>query len=757
MNDQISAVNQHPLHAPSKWVVATLALARALALAAAASALPWQSGSLFTYETGMLAAADFVLCAAALGFAAERWLIVWRYNAWLTLIILAHLTWQVASAGVYLSGLYGSLGQGVAIASLAALSAGILLLLPMAWWGLARAGLGLPKGVIKTFNRRGQAIAALILSGALYLAGQSVHAEAAGHELLSAASIPDVLAPTQSGPRERAGALHELSPASCASHPDQWSLENNVVVLVGKRDALGNAVVVCWQLDSGDWQAELVRRLADVENDGIFALDVVTHVQRLDQPSWWGKSPEAQKLLAPFALRAGLDGWCADGHCFAPWQLVARSAFNQFRPIAAIHDLHVGIDLQALDEWTRARVPSTSERAHFRIATQSYGLTIDRTLQRLHRLREAPQAQSPATWFSAAKRAQDYITRAQNPDGSFVYLYQPLSGIEDRVSVSLARHAGTTLALCEMGANDRQTRKVIDKALNWLAERTATYGAWKVIERAPLAANAGLGEIALPLIALARCRERTSNRHDALIVELASTLLWMQRSDGSFTPRVGRDGEKIEGASPLYAEGQSVLALLEVMATDLLDESQRQIAKSALQRTMDYVANEYWQHDLAPFFFMEENWHCLAARRALSLFRHDGYEAFCLDYLAFKSRLIFDEKSEVALDSMGAYGFGNLVVPHVTPAAGFVEAAAAGVEIARKRGLDTKQAEDQIAKVVNFVAASQWTEQTCGGCVEPQRAIGGFSESKINPVIRIDFVQHAWSALHYGQKVTQAS
>ena len=99
--------------------------------------------------------------------------------------------------------------------------------------------------------------------------------------------------------------------------------------------------------------------------------------------------------------------------------------------------------------------------------------------------------------------------------------------------------------------------------------------------------------------------------------------------------------------------------------------------RAAIDAAMDHVAYRYWGGFGADFLYMEENWHCLAARAALPHHRHDGYERFCVDYVRWKTRLVLDETDGVAPDLVGGYGFGNLVLPWTAGSATFGEAAAA--------------------------------------------------------------------------------
>jgi hypothetical protein len=249
------------------------------------------------------------------------------------------------------------------------------------------------------------------------------------------------------------------------------------------------------------------------------------------------------------------------------------------------------------------------------------------------------------------------------------------------------------------------------------------------------------------------CRERFGPRHDELIVRMASFLLAMQRDDGGFHPRYDLvDPGVIEGPDPLYAVGQATYALV---LLERLAEAEPALGlppaaelREAADRAMTYTADVYWDHALRPFLFIEENWHCLAARAALEHHRHDGYERFCLDYIEFKARFLLDEDSDVDADLVGGYGFGNLVMPHNTGTAGFGEGLAAAIAIARARGEDTTVHEERMREVLSFLLRQQWSPENCFACAP--EALGAWSETVASPIVRIDFVQHAFAALGHG-------
>ena len=203
------------------------------------------------------------------------------------------------------------------------------------------------------------------------------------------------------------------------------------------------------------------------------------------------------------------------------------------------------------------------------------------------------------------------------------------------------------------------------------------------------------------------------------------------------------------GQDILYADGQAVMAL--VLWEGAKGTRKPDGVGAAIDRAMDYFSGPYWAAPIRDFFYLEENWHCLAARAAIATgHRRDAYERYCIDYMTMKSRLVMDETSGVDADLIGAYGFGDVLPPHHAATAGFAEALAAMMSVKHARGEPTKEDERVLRMSLSYLLKNQWRDDNCFLCTRRLRIPGGFSENVGSPAIRIDFVQHALAALSHG-------
>jgi hypothetical protein len=454
-------------------------------------------------------------------------------------------------------------------------------------------------------------------------------------------------------------------------------------------------------------------------------------------------------------LRPGLDGACSARGCFAPWQLVALDYFSSNRPIPGVPDASFGFGPARLITELEHAGPGLGGI----VRIETLGYVVDGTgARRLERLKHPRQPLTRGKLDTAVRAAEQHILRALEKNGRFRYLVEPFSGRTDSSQFSLPRQAGTALVLCELGRHRRVKESAL-RALELLAsyERELGNGASVLTDSE---ARARLGVTALPLVALITCRERVGDRYDALIARLTRGLLEFQRSDGSFYPELDlKRGTAVGKHASLYAPGQAVLALVlveKLAASDAVrDRVLLERVAVAAESAMDHYSGPHWRRASYDFFFLEENWHCLAARAALSAHRHDAYERFCLDYVAFKSRIVLDASDGALPEWRGGYGVSSLFPPHHAATAGFGEALAAAMAVKQVRGMPIGQDRVRMRAVLEFLTAAQWTGAECFACAAPSDVVGGFSEHAASPWIRIDYVQHAMAALGHGGQLLE--
>ena len=73
--------------------------------------------------------------------------------------------------------------------------------------------------------------------------------------------------------------------------------------------------------------------------------------------------------------------------------------------------------------------------------------------------------------------------------------------------------------------------------------------------------------------------------------------------------------------------------------------------------------------------------------------------------------------------------------------------------VKQARGLDLAGDRATMRLVLAFLLRQQWDERSCFACSSKRSAVGAFSEHVGSPVVRIDYVQHAWAAIGHGGRM----
>jgi len=735
-----------------RWSLTLVCGVHAAVFAWAADALPWREWTAFAIAAAAVATLH-ALTALLAALRARALSPVWRALSAVSLVFLAWCLWQVIATATYVAALYGSLGRGIAAALGLAVAAVALFTLPVACWGLAYT-----KWPTST-RRVGLAalFAGTLAAAFLWQSGTEARTSPlpmAGADPLELSAAIDARLPEwRRLPTPESAAPQSLDaagPARCERSPIGDARRATLIVRYLAAGAEGvETRTRCLQGDADQLPAELGALVRAEALRGPVKIDWIAATRALVPRPF---------PIEGLELRPGLDGVCLDGRCLMPWQLVLGDQFNAVTPLPFVRDFRFGFSPASVRDALEADA-ETGVRGLFGIEVVS--LVVDRggRLHRLRRLRERVPALDAGQLARAARGAEGYVASAQRGNGAFLYKLDPVTGRGVSGRITLARQAGTTLAMCEFGQDRERVVQVARRSLAMLSRFERRNGELSGLVRKPGGTRAGLGRTALPLIAFLACREHVGDEFDGLIARMGRLLLALQRADGSFHPGFDLQSARIvPGPDPLFAEGQAVfaLSLLEKRASDAAAEGtaadfpSHEEVRSAVERAMNYFATDYWDHPLRDFFFIEENWHCLAARASLGHHRNDGYERFCLDYAAFQSRLGLDEDSDVSDDFIGGFGFGNLFPPQNTPTAGFGETLAAAMAIKAARGADLAADRRVLERTLRFLVRQQWNEPSCFACAQPRRVEGGFSESMSSPILRIDYAQHAWSAIGHG-------
>lgn len=785
-----------------RWALTLFPGLHALIFLWGAAVLPYRAAS-SVFILLMLVGCAHLVAALSASFAERFVRRALRIAAFFSIAAFVYPAFEIMRSAAYLSALYGDLGKGVGVVLLVMLAPLALVTLPMAFWSLAITRKGKTKTDRRRRDIRASAIALIgLVMGALLLneradaraeplpqiaVDASKFGGARGHDvhaiLLEAKrEILDEASWSEAETTLRARRLFKRTAFECVPLAEDERAVASLLFFSPHPKGRGARLEErCLRASPN----ELARMLFEtIRNEALPQSPVKIDLYRAS-----ARLERKNAIVETFAIRPGVDGVCNAKRCLMPWQLIALSELSVNQPISFIPDLHFGVSPLRLrrllgetssealgtslsdaltaweergmlrDEAPRELEPLLTLEGLIRLETESFILLGSGELLRLVRGKE-PEVPLERR-DEALKLAEKHIADAQRSDGFFRYRLDPHTGREHS-GWSLPRQAGTTLVVCELGQDEEQTERVASRSIDLMLRDAKAVGDF-------LALGSGhrfnLGETALPLIAIYSCLERGIQIDRQKLAGLTRFVIGLQRDSGGFHPAYAIGTGIIEGPEPLYAGGQAVFALTlaERFVAQSPEEAERLGLPSreelfeAVERAMNYYARDYWPRFIRELFFLEENWHCLAARASLTHHRNEDYERFCLDYVRFKSRLVLDRASRVAPELIGGHSFGNLIVPSNTPTAGLGEALAAAMAIKEARGEDLARDKATMRLILGYLLRQQWTPRNCFACTTQRTVIGGFSEAITIPEVRIDYTQHAWAALGHGGKFVSPS
>ncbi|MDB4943176.1 MAG: hypothetical protein JWP97_2710 [Labilithrix sp.] len=439
--------------------------------------------------------------------------------------------------------------------------------------------------------------------------------------------------------------------------------------------------------------------------------------------------------LLPLSLVAGRDGVRA--------QLDGRTAY--VTPDDLLH-------ARAYDHASTVLDPTLGVGAHratvLHLVARELGTTPAEVVARAHveRARFEPATPVPlpvvdrATVRDAVLASAAYLARGVGEDGRYRYLVDAVSG-EAAGGYNWPRHAGATYFLAQAAALTEDTglrAACLRAAARLRDEQLVSCGTERCIADGP---EADVGSSALALLAFS---ELVTSGLDAsyrpAALALASFLRSMQRPDGELRHLYDRTASRpLDRQLPFFTgEASFALARAYLVSADERDQA-------AASRALAYLTGPGWSFFGSRYFWSEEHWTCQAVAELWDRAPDPASLDFCLRWHEFQRHF---------QDEEGAFAFGAPVVtPRTTTTAARAEGAAAALDVVgrsdgvAKRHDAAAALEVELRSALAFLLRAQLRPGPRHLFAEPDRVTGGTPGSTVDLQIRIDYVQHAGSAM----------
>jgi hypothetical protein len=373
------------------------------------------------------------------------------------------------------------------------------------------------------------------------------------------------------------------------------------------------------------------------------------------------------------------------------------------------------------------------------------------------RNRNAPRSMPAVTKQSlrtAALAAGHYLARQVLPEGNYRYEIDAVSGAETS-DYNWPRHAGATWYLADAAAYAKSTDLIepARRAALHLVEHTLVdCGKHRCIAATE---HADLGSSALALLAFVELHQAGFTLELARpIRELSDFILSQQRPDGEFMHFYDRPSQTREDVQVPYYSGEAAFALGRA-ARVLGDQRYVDAARRALEHQ---VAPPFWYVGWR-YFWGSEHWTCHAMNELWSRAPNRKALDFCLTWQESVRDLAIEGR-EAMPELDAATSAGPLALPMLTGTSSRIEAAVSTLDAARRARVDPleiERLETGIRRSLAFLMRFQLTPGPSHLMPEPSRMHGGVPASPVDLHVRIDYPQHAGTALlHYLRLLEQS-
>ncbi len=372
---------------------------------------------------------------------------------------------------------------------------------------------------------------------------------------------------------------------------------------------------------------------------------------------------------------------------------------------------------------------------------------VELTLKRY--LKDSPSAEdqnftplTQADLEASVRSGADWLLSNQEASGHFRYWYDP---VRDQFSSpdddSFHRQAGTAYGLTlvyEMFGEQRHlesARRSIEYLFRYKKSLAPDKSYFFFDDRADL------GGAALPMLAMLRIRELTGiTVYDLELKRLANFLLFLQQQYGTgefkstYVYRGVSDIERQLDWESSISPGQAMLALA-WMYRNFRDP----IYKDSIDTALAFYSEErYWK---------EGGFLPWTIDAFVSIYRTTGETAYAEYAAKLADYLISLQNLDSRKETFGSFGS----FPSVASASS-LEGLGSALQLTQATGDSAREARYRLRAQMGYrwLVSLQYSRDSAAGLRSPERAVGGFAQSLGDPRIRIDYNQHAISALVRG-------
>lgn len=506
---------------------------------------------------------------------------------------------------------------------------------------------------------------------------------------------------------------------------------------VSLRDIDGEVITSAWK--KGQLATRIVnQKMADVAFAGIQVVD-----EKVTAEGPLVTSSEAVFAMSVVSSRDGVKGTLGDKTAYVtPDDLLAHQSYDHGFTIPSL-SLSLGADVALIEALLAERLGTTVPelRAHgkFRRIRTSRAHTAPQPFAET-----TPDSLTPDMLRTAAVDAARFLARGVANDGRFRYLVDAPTN-KSLPGYDWPRHAGATFFLAQAAdvSHDPVLRAAALRAASYLRDHaTVACGSYKCIGQDNVV---DVGSSALALIAMNEiARTGIDPSYRARVEELASFLRSQERADGEFMHQYDRRANKPIDVQFLYYSGEATLALARAFALtgDAAD-------KDAASRGLAHIVGPAWSFFGDRYYFGEEHWTCQAMSELWDTAPDAKALSFCERWQAYGRNMMFGP-NDTPYDADGAYGAGPVITPRLTPVASRCEAGVATLDAMARAKSDSKEQAalaSQLRRSLALLLRQQFRPGLTHLFADPAAVSGAFPGSAVDWQLRIDYAQHAGSAM----------